>query len=508
MRSESTKRISPGLFIIFLVCLFVQTNLSARNSPVISISEAQTVALNFFKLNAGNVNAHAQLSASLKYTKTADNDAVAFYVFDIDPAPGFVIVSGNRNITPVLGYSTERHFNSDFNGKGVNTWMRNTVVNINLACQNHVLADTPIADRWAAYHEGTQPSINKNAPVAALMTTLWDQENPGNPPPYLYNLYCPYSSSDHQRCLTGCVATAMAQIMKFWNYPVQGTDSFTYANTVGNGFSYNYGTQSANFGAATYDWANMTNAVTNSSTGATDSAIDLLMYHCAVSVGMDFGDDNQDGSGAEAVQNDVGAGQPCSQYAFANYFKYNPGTLQGVYRTDYSATAWIALIEAELTAGHPVLYEGNDATQGGHAWVCDGFDANDMFHMNWGWSGQDDGYFAVTNLTTTGNYNPILDEEALIGIEPLAVTTGLKSDSPEVSFNVYPNPANGNIILHIAQPEAGTIITLKNMLGQDVLSKNISEINSQIDVSDISAGIYLVELTKDGNSVSKKIVIT
>jgi hypothetical protein len=386
--------------------------------------------------------------------------------------------------------------------------MQNTSENIYRALQQNVQADDHIAGLWTAYQQGQKPNTAKSNSVNRLVSTLWDQENYGTPPPYLYNLLCPYNSTDQQRCLTGCVATAMAQIMKFWNYPVQGTDSFSYADSVSNGYSYDYGTPSANFGATIYEWGKMTDTITNNSSASTDSAVDILMYQCAVSVGMDFGDDNQYGSGAEAVQNDVGAGQPCSQYALPNYFKYNPLTIQGVYDSSYTQVAWIALIEGELNAGRPVLYEGNDSAQGGHAWVCDGYDVNDMFHMNWGWSGQDNGYFAVNNLTTSGNYNPVFNQEALIGIQPLSVTTGLNGGPPELSFNVYPNPANNNVVIQMDKPETETTLYLKNILGQTLLYRNIADINTKIDLSAFSSGFYLVELRQGEKSVSKKIIIS
>jgi hypothetical protein len=119
---------------------------------------------------------------------------------------------------------------------------------------------------------------------------------------------------------------------------------------------------------------------------------------------MDYGDDNQNGSGAEALiateLANVGD-SICVQYALVKYFSYDPDTIKGVVEADYTPTAWTALIEHEMDMGRPVLYEGNDATQGGHAWVCDGYDANNKLHMNWGWSGADNGYFAVNNLTTS-----------------------------------------------------------------------------------------------------------
>ena len=124
----------------------------------------------------------------------------------------------------------------------------------------------------------------------------------------------------------------------------------------------------------------------------------------------------QGGSGAWVFQSDAGTGNPCAQKAYSTYFSYNSATMQGLHQSSYSAAAWMTLIQTELNAGRPVQYEGW-ATQGGHTWVCDGYDVNNLFHMNWGWGGYDNGYFSLSNL----NPNPYTfssNDGALIGIQP------------------------------------------------------------------------------------------
>ncbi len=210
--------------------------------------------------------------------------------------------------------------------------------------------------------------------------------------------------------------------MKYWNYPAVGKGSFSYADTYNNGYSNNYGTLSTNFAAHTYRWSQMPSVLTGDEPATQDTAVDVLMYDCAVSVGMDFGDDNEDGSGANALlAEELAYGDSfCSQYALVKYFSYNADSINGVFEDSFTASAWTALIERELNAGRPVLYEGNDDAQdtSGHAWVCDGYDIDDNLHMNWGWSGFDNGYFAINNLTTSGDFNPVNQDDALIGILP------------------------------------------------------------------------------------------
>ena len=494
------------LLLIFTV-VFGYNNFAA----VISQQQAQLVALNFYKLNFSGVNSHQPVSATLKYVKTESDNSVDFYVFDIAPEKGFVIVAANDIIIPVLAYSNETNFNTDFHLKGLNSWVNKTATNIHRAVQQQITAGAEIVEQWRAYNQGYKPVDMKSTSVGPLCTTTWDQESGGNPPPYLYNLFCPYNSTDAQRALTGCVATSMAQIMKFWNYPAQGVGSFSYVDNTAHGYSNNYGTLSSNFAAHTYNWSAMPRILTGSQTLTQDSAVDLLMYDCGVSVGMDFGDDNEGGSGAEGLLSvELQYGDSiCSQYAFVKYFSYDPDTIQGVSEADYSAADWTALIKHDLDMGRPVLYEGDDTSQGGHAWVCDGYDISDKLHMNWGWSGMDDGYFAINNLTTSGNFNPILHDDALIGILPKhAVATDVKALTDALSFGMFPNPASNRLTIQLDGINASAVINIDNILGQTIVSKSLNGQQSTIDISTLSNGIYMVQMIQGEKVAVRQLVVT
>jgi PKD repeat protein len=391
------------------------------NSFATAVTEqkAGAVALSFFKLNYPSVTGHTSLTTTLKYTQTEQDNTIDFYVFDINGGGGFVIVAGDDIAIPVLGYSNEGYFNPNFRLTGLNSWVKKTAANIHKAVLAHETASVEITGKWVSYLQGVKPVDMKSTTVGPLCVTTWDQEG-SSPPPFLYNLLCPWYAPDHQRALTGCVATAQAQVMRYWNYPATGTGSFSYVDDTLNGYSNNYGTLSSNFAVHTYEWPLMPPILTGSEPVAQDSAVDVLMYDCAVSVGMDFGDDNQNGSGANAlISEEIQYGDSnCSQQALAKYFGYIRDSMSGIYEANFSASAWTAIIEHEMNVGRPVMYEGNDATQGGHCWVCDGYDANNNLHMNWGWSGFDDGFFAINNLTTSGNFNPVQQDDALIGIMP------------------------------------------------------------------------------------------
>ena len=154
----------------------------------------------------------------------------------------------------------------------------------------------------------------------------------------------------------------MAQIMKFWNYPETGSGFHSYNHPA-------YGTLSANFGSTTYQWSLMPNVVSSS-----NSAVATLMYHCGVSVNMVYDIAAKGGSSAQTL--DVAA-------ALKTYFGYS-STVEGKYRKDYTDAQWIDLLKTELNAGRPVQYAGTGSS-GGHSFVCDGYNSNDFFHMNWGW---------------------------------------------------------------------------------------------------------------------------
>ena len=388
---------------LFLASAFIlmQHNLQAAT---ISQQTAQAVALNFIKVTVPAIGSNT--TANLSYTQTESDGVVDFYVFNLSPAKGFVIVAANDNAQPVLAYSTESYFNSNASQFGLGDWIKSTSAKLHYAVLNNIPANNTITYQWTAYINGQNPITSRAAGIGPLCATTWDQE------PH-YNSLCPFDTADNQRSLTGCVATAMAQIMKYWNYPAQGTGSYSYTDDQANHYSNDYGFQSANF-ATTFNWAGMPNAVSTD-----NSPVDTLMYQCAVSVAMDFGDDNQDGSGAFVLQSEAGGGtNPCSQYSYANYFKYNPNTLQGVRMASYTTPDWINLMEAEINAGRVIQYEGDDPTAGGHTWVCDGYQTTGLLHMNWGWGGSANGYFAVGNLNA-GGYNFSQNDGALIGIEPL-----------------------------------------------------------------------------------------
>jgi hypothetical protein len=399
-----------GLILIVLV-LNIQFALAEK---IDSIS-AGIVAKNFYlqqKSNGGINTLELKLTKSFlsAFQNSVSDSSVKtplFYLYNINE--GFVIVSADDRITPILGYSISGNYSGINLPPAFIKLLENYKKEIQFILVNNLSSDEEIKLQWDRLRKGESIHTQKNlASVDPLLTTTWNQS------PY-YNELCPYDYYYNEYTVTGCVATAMAQIMKYWNYPTQGTGFHSY-DCPG------YGTQTANFAATTYNWAAMPNNVSSS-----NDAVATLMYHCGVSVDMNYGVGSVGGS--SAMTSDV-------VNALTSYFQFS-NSAQYVQKTDYSNNDWIQLLKNELNTGRPMQYRGS-GDAGGHSFVCDGYDNSDLFHFNWGWGGSANGYFTLTNLNP-GTYNFTSLQAAIIGIQP-ASGGGVSNIDLYSSININPNP--------------------------------------------------------------------
>ena len=332
------------------------------------------------------------------------------YIFTTESS--FVVMAADDCAQPILGYSFENTFVADDMPDNMRWWLQQYSDEIQWGIENGIRSDKSTADEWKKLQEGKGSKDTPAVIVGPLIATRWGQDAP-------YNNLCPYNESAGKRAVTGCVATAMAQVMKYWNYPEQGVGSNTYTPAD----HPEYGEQSANFGETTYDWANMTNTYGSSSTQAQKDAVATLMYHCGVSVNMDY-------DYSQANTNHVGSGAPTAMVpeSLKTYFKYSPSATYK-YKDDFTNDQWIALLQHELDENRPVLYAGRYVTStggGGHAFVCDGYRSDGKFHFNWGWNGSRDSYFAIGALNPgggntgsgQGTYN--LNNGAAFWVEPIS----------------------------------------------------------------------------------------
>ncbi|HET8572342.1 MAG TPA: thiol protease/hemagglutinin PrtT [Edaphocola sp.] len=378
----------------------------------VDLETARKAAANFMDMKSGH---RADLEA-FNYFSGKEAVQPPFYVFTNDQSPGFVIISGDDAVRPVLGYSLHHAFQNAARGVSpeVKYWLGTYADQIKAVQNRDLEASNSVTDLWSDLLTGDDAGngnvAQKVTTVSPMLNTDWDQL------PY-YNEDCPatpyslYNPTYHAP--TGCVATAMAQIMKYWNAPATGTGTHSYSSsTVG-------GTMSADFGNTAYDWTNMPNVLDNNSSTTQIDAVATLMYHCGIAVNMDY--DTLE-SGAWVINYGNSGGFACSQNALPAYFGYK-STIEGYQRSQFTDSTWLKMLKFELDNGRPVLYTGAGSV-GAHAFDFDGYDDNDYFHINWGWGGLSNGYFVVDSLhpsalgTGAGSGNFNYGQEALIMIEP------------------------------------------------------------------------------------------
>jgi hypothetical protein len=391
-----------AFFTLVIAFLILISPLSAKK---IEVNEARKVAKSF--INQLDLIGKKPSDLSLVYISgdlqspfaiQKMDETAYYYVFNFEGVEGYIVISADDAVVPVLAYSTQKNYKQDNQPDAFVKWMDKYRWEIKDIIDQQLPPGKEIEKQWERLRAGFPYAEEKNSPVVnPLITTIWDQMD------YYHDL-CPYDNEYQQRVATGCVATAMAQIMKYHNYPENGEGYHTYNHSK-------YGSLSANFGAQTYNWSAMPNQVTSSNTH-----VATLMYHCGVSLEMNYGPAQEGGSSTGSL--DVVAN------ALKSYFSYSTSTTFTM-RSSYTDANWINLCKNELNNNRPMEYAGV-GQGGGHAFVCDGYDANNYFHFNWGWSGYYDGYFYLDNLnpgtggTGSGasNYNQY--QQIVYGIEPEA----------------------------------------------------------------------------------------
>lgn len=322
--------------------------------------------------NGKQISQNAALSAARKYSRTGQvapaknlrsdkTNNAPYYAFNLEQ--GYVIVSGDDEMTELVGYAENGFFDAENVPPQMQLWL----------------------DGYAEYVAAVQSgkakarkillSDSPSVVVEPLVTTKWNQDAP-------FNNFAPEYTDDNnntQRCATGCAATAMAQIMKFHNWPEQGVGHYSYEHQ-------SFGTISSNFSEHVYDWTNMIDRYNNGEYSSEQAdAVALLMKDCGVSLNMNYGP--------------VSGASIYSYYpAFKNYFRYSSRTVN---RSGCETAEFTKIITDELQEGRPIIYCGT-GEDGGHAFVVDGYDTNYFLHVNWGWGGYSDGYFDMNYMDPTG----------------------------------------------------------------------------------------------------------
>jgi hypothetical protein len=362
-------------------------------------NEAKTVASRFYQHN----HPYPDGKVTIVSSETFYHQGIStVYSFSFSTG-GFILLAADDASVPVLGFSFDNPLSDEEENPAFQAWLEGYSREI-FQIISHGLDNTETLKEWDAIRAGRV--LKSTNDVNPLLTTTWDQG-------CYYNAQCPSDPSAFFSCghvYVGCVATAMAQVMKYHNFPPQGVGSHSYTHPA-------YGVQTANFGNTTYNWSAMPNNV-----GSANAAVATISYQAGVAVNMQY-----DPSGSGAYTTDV-------PDALMNYFNFQPG-IEIAYKNNYANIEdFKSALRADLDQNLPIYYSGYGS--GGHAWVCDGYRMSDgKFHFNWGWSGSSNGWYAIGALNPGGNsFND--DNAAVLHVKP---------GNPDLIVRI-PQPVNNAVI--------------------------------------------------------------
>ncbi len=392
------------LFIIALLCLLT------AHAGHVDETRARLVASNFWQIVTGtaphleNITSHTDLSE--------------LYLFDVDNGKGYIVVSADDVAYPVLAYSLSNPFPTSNIAPAVMYMLHNYEHHIIFAKNLREGAVAAVEKEWKSLEHGTAPDTKTSTAVAPLMTSQWSQNEP-------YNGMCPQAEGQN-RCVTGCVATAMAQVMRYWRFPEHGVGSHSYSysdrpaavtHMVGDSNAvWLYDTLTADFEHTNYDWDNMPDNASPSSSDTEKEAVATLLFHCGVAVDMVY---TPTGSGAFMTRDEVinfdtinYSTEIAAEVVIPQYFGYSQNTV-GILKNDYTTLEWTAMLKNEISNGRPVIFAGNDpGSDYGHAFVLDGYNAYLYFHCNFGWGGQYDGDFRVAEIAPSHSGHAFTDKQS------------------------------------------------------------------------------------------------
>lgn len=394
--------------LLLLLSLMLLLSVSAIAGPR-SYQQAKAIAQRQAALLGIEMDAEVAASAKaaprMSVSSAVSPSATCYYVFANGEDKGFTIVSGDDRMPEVVGYSAQGTYDPDHLPANYVDFMKAYQETVEALLKGDAQVSVGLAEarQWRAERASSA--------VAPLLGGIkWNQMAP-------YNNMCP-SYNGTNRAVTGCVATAMAQVMMYYQYPKE------LKATIKAYTAKSYGIQIPEISSgATYDWDNMLSDYSKSDySSAQADAVAKLMYHCGAAVEMDYG---------------PSSGANVTPAILATYFGYDADLMQDITRTCFTLQQWMTLVDNELKAKRPILYSGQ-SSDGGHEFVCDGSDGKGLYHINWGWGGYQDGYFDLTILqpqkggagsgSAVDGYNR--DCSMIIGIAP----DNGKVDEPLASY--------------------------------------------------------------------------
>ncbi|MDR2917723.1 MAG: C10 family peptidase [Tannerella sp.] len=518
---------------VYLWLILYGTTIIAKAEPI-DEEEVRTIALTQFRKLNKNLSLRSSKSPDITYKVKLNNEQIAFYVVSNDD--GFVVVSGDQRFNPVLGYSTGQSFDPENIPPAMIAFLEGYKAEMLYIVDNDIKCeDDNLKKEWHNLKNGIIPSDNENGLKAEtilesdspktrsgakytlgqyLLKTKWGQREP-------YNDKCPFYAAS-KRCATGCVATSMAQIMCYWSYPDKG---FGYNAYMPQNLPAEY-TDSlfADFASTNYYYNNMPEQISTGSSQNEIAAVSTLMYHCGISVNMNYNASSGGGSGAETFSYSLTRG--CSYDAFREYWGYKD--VKVAMRTNYTNQEWLRIIKSQIDNLRPVLYKANSSSYSAHSFICDGYDEHNRLHMNWGWKGDFNSFFHLTALyadgTNYGGYNQS-SHVAIIDIYPTSpdfvmpprvnsnlgmeeyIKDLIPEDQEDVLLNkisVYPLLLSPREILTIETPNSGEA-SIWNSAGHLIETYKLTENKNQILAPELS-DYYIIKI-KMGTEKNKTVHI-
>jgi hypothetical protein len=370
--------------IIVLTLVFVLSS-SALFSQSVSIQTAKKIAKSYLQsINQATLKSARPDQEKIQFplvNAAVSNKDTLYYVLNDTINKSFVIVAADNRVWPILAYSTSSNFNSNNLPPALTDWMESRKLEIAYIKNNNLQADNLTNSKWNDLL--TEQVAEDTTSVRPLTKTWWHQVHP-------YNGLCPSSplipkdSTYNGRAAAGCLPIAVAQLMKYWNFPKKGKGINSYPNTT-------FGTQSVDFGATTYAWEQMTYKPTAS--GSLNKEVQKLIYHCGVAFNTEYG---LEGSNSDYF----------AKNGWIDYFNYSTEAIK--YEREFfkgTDTDWENLIKSELNSYRPVWYSSTGTASGNpsaHVYICDGYKNSNYFHFNWGWGldpNDTEWYFLIKSLT-------------------------------------------------------------------------------------------------------------
>lgn len=363
------------------------------------------------------------------------------YVFNAADGGGFVVVSGDDRTNAILGYTKQGSYDEDNLPPALKEWFSQ------MAAEIEALGDDVAEARAAEEAETEIQRVPIHPEIKPLIATTWNQGNTDN----VYNAKCPVVSGKH--CLTGCVATAGAQIMYYHKWPKELTAEVPGYTTQGSSANTSKALPPTQF---KWDLMKTSYSLDDPDTDAVNAVAELMVY-CGYAAKMKYGL-----GGSSASESVLAKGM-------AEYFGYDPNTLKDVSREEYSVLEWDWLIYNELANRRPVIYSGSSSVEGGHAFICDGYSEDGLYHINWGWGGGYNGYFQLAGTNpyrdkTNQGYGFILNHSCVIGLQP---DTGIVPEDPNAPDEWEEPVVEGLVATARKASLDGTVISTYMQNGND-----------------------------------------